>query len=80
MKKIYYLILLMMLGVGAMADTINIVVSGKAGGTFHARSMLMHDALVDMGYEVNLINAPVFANLRLEVAKSPITKAPPDVK
>jgi hypothetical protein len=57
MKKIYYLILLMMLGVGAMAETINIVVSGKAGGTFHARSMLMHDALVDMGYEVNLINA-----------------------
>ena len=56
MKKIYFLLLLLF-SFSAMAETINIVVSGKAGGTFHTRSMLMHDALVDMGYEVNLINA-----------------------
>ena len=56
MKKIYFLLLLLF-SFSAMAETINIVVSGKAGGTFHTRSMLMHDALIDMGYEVNLINA-----------------------
>lgn len=57
MKKIYYLMLMLMFSLSAVADTINIIVSGKAGGTFHTRSMLMHDTLVDMGYEVNLINA-----------------------
>ena len=57
MKKIYYLILLFLFSFSAVAETINIIVSGKAGGTFHTRSMLMHDALVDMGYEVKLINA-----------------------
>ena len=48
---------MLMFSLSAVADTINIIVSGKAGGTFHTRSMLMHDTLVDMGYEVNLINA-----------------------
>jgi hypothetical protein len=57
MKKIYYLILMLMFSFSAVAETINIIVSGKAGGTFHTRAMLMHDTLVDMGYEVNLINA-----------------------
>ena len=48
---------MLMFSFNAVAETINIIVSGKAGGTFHTRSMLMHDTLVDMGYEVNLINA-----------------------
>lgn len=39
------------------AETFDIVVSGKPGGTFHTRAMLMHDALIDLGHEVNLINA-----------------------
>ena len=39
------------------AETFNIIVSGKPGGTFHTRSMLMHDALIELGHEVNLINA-----------------------
>ena len=39
------------------AETYNIIVSGKSGGTFHTRSMLMHDALKDAGHSVNLINA-----------------------
>ena len=30
--------------------------------------------------DVNLTSAPVFANFKLEVAKSPITNAPPEVK
>ena len=39
------------------AETFNIIVSGKPGGTFHTRSMLMHDALIKLGHDVNLINA-----------------------
>ena len=55
--RIIYFFVLMLFSFSVMAETINLIVSGKAGGTFHTRSMLMHDALVEMGYDVNLINA-----------------------
>lgn len=56
MKKILFLILILFSS-NIFAETFNIIVSGKPGGTFHTRSMLMHDALVDAGHQVNLINA-----------------------
>ena len=55
--RIIYFFVFMLFSFSVMAETINLIVSGKAGGTFHTRSMLMHDALVEMGYDVNLINA-----------------------
>jgi len=52
-----YLIVLLFLSFGATADTINLIVSGKAGGTFHTRSMMMYDYLTHQGHDVELINA-----------------------
>ena len=55
MKKV--ILLLIFFCINVFAETFNIIVSGKPGGTFHTRSMLMHDALLELGHEVNLINA-----------------------
>lgn len=55
MKKV--ILLLIFFCTNVFAETFNIIVSGKPGGTFHTRSMLMHDALLELGHEVNLINA-----------------------
>lgn len=56
MKKILILFF-MLVHSYVFADSISLIISGKPGGTFHTRSMLMHDALVELGYDVNLVNA-----------------------
>lgn len=57
MNKTIIIIFTLFLSAIGYAETYNIIVSGKGGGTFHTRSMLMHDALEDAGHSVNLINA-----------------------
>jgi len=56
MKKTLFIVLTLMWS-NVFAETLNIIVSGKPGGTFHTRAMLMRDALIELGHEVNLINA-----------------------
>lgn len=56
MRKILILFFMLMHS-HVFAETINIIISGKPGGTFHTRAMLMHDALIELGHDVNLVNA-----------------------
>jgi len=56
MKYIFTAVLWILITQTVSADTFNIIVSGKPGGTFYTRAMLMHDFLVDQGHDVNLIN------------------------
>ena len=57
MKNYFIIGLLVLFTSITQAETYNIIVSGKSGGTFHTRSMLMHDALSSAGHDVDLINA-----------------------
>lgn len=57
MKIIIAFIALFCASVTAFAQTINIIVAGKPGGSAQTRSMLMKEGLELQGYTVNLIQA-----------------------
>ena len=57
MKIIKILMLTMFLTLSAHAEHITIIVTGKPGGTFHARSMLYVDELTKLGWDTSVIQA-----------------------
>ena len=57
MKLLKIFLLTMFMTVSAHAETITVIVTGKPGGTFHARSMLYVDELTKLGWDTNIIQA-----------------------
>ena len=57
MKLLKIFLLTMFMTVSAHAETITVIVTGKPGGTFHARSMLYVEELTKLGWDTNIIQA-----------------------
>ena len=57
MKLLKIFLLTMFMTVSAHAETITVIVTGKPGGTFHARSMLYVDELTKLGWDTNIVQA-----------------------
>lgn len=56
MKKIILILMLSMMMSISSAETITILNNGKPGGSFHARTQMYKDGLLEMGYEVKYEN------------------------
>ena len=57
MKKILIMLTAMFVSFSAMAKEINVVISGKAGGSSYSRSIMLGDYLESQGYKVNMIKS-----------------------
>ena len=57
MKKILIMLIAMFVSFSAMAKEINVVISGKAGGSSYSRSIMLGDYLESQGYKVNMIKS-----------------------
>ena len=57
MRNILIFIMATFMSFSAMAKEINVVISGKAGGSSYSRSIMLGDWLQSQGYEVNMIKS-----------------------
>jgi|TARA_R110001592_G_scaffold89358_2_gene262833 hypothetical protein len=57
MRNILTIIIATLISFSAMAKEINVVISGKAGGSSYSRSIMLGDWLKSQGYQVNMIKS-----------------------
>ena len=56
MKKLIIVLLTLFFTTVSYAETITVINSGKAGGSFNARTQMYKDGLIEQGYNVVFLN------------------------